>query len=84
LALDTGDSVSEKKNKPIDDDYNLPVERWLEILVGMMHIPSSQVWEMSIREITLAINGFKEYNGNKSSNMDRDELDKLMEMYPDY
>lgn len=50
----------------------------------MMHIPSAQVWDMSLREITLAINGFKEYNGNKSSNMDRDELDKLMEMYPDY
>ena len=50
----------------------------------MMHIPPSQVWNMSIREITIAIKGFKEYNGNKSSNMDRDELDKLMEMYPAY
>ena len=49
-----------------------------------MHIPPSQVWDMSIREITLAINGFKEYNGNKSNTMDKDELEKLMEMYPDY
>ena len=50
----------------------------------MMNLPPNQVWDMSIKEITLAINGFKEYNGNKSSNMDRDELEKLMERYPDY
>tara|TARA_R100000664_G_C2729215_1_gene120248 strand:+ start:789 stop:908 length:120 start_codon:yes stop_codon:yes gene_type:complete len=39
---------------------------------------------MSIKEITMAINGFKEYNGNKSEPMDKDDLNKLMEMYPDY
>ena len=39
---------------------------------------------MSIKEITLAINGFKEYNGNKADPMDKSDLDKLMERYPDY
>jgi len=32
----------------------------------------------------MAINGFKEYNGNNDSPMGRSELDKLKEMYPDY
>ena len=50
----------------------------------MIHIPPNQVWDMSIKEITLAINGFKEYNGNKSDTMDKSDLDKLMERYPDY
>jgi hypothetical protein len=32
----------------------------------------------------MAINGFKEYNGNNEKPMDRSELDSLKEMYPDY
>tara|TARA_R100001086_G_scaffold16753_1_gene8200 strand:+ start:178 stop:297 length:120 start_codon:yes stop_codon:yes gene_type:complete len=39
---------------------------------------------MSIKEITLAINGFKEYNGNKSEPMDKSDLERLKELYPDY
>ena len=39
---------------------------------------------MSIKEITLAINGFKEYNGGKSEPMDRADLERLKELYPDY
>ena len=66
------------------EDYELPIERWFEILVGMMHLPPNQVWDMSIKEITLAINGFKEYNGNKSDPMDKSDLERLKELYPDY
>jgi len=44
----------------------------------MMHLPPNQVWDMSIKEITIAINGFKEYNGNKSEPMDKSDLDKLI------
>tara|TARA_R110000787_G_scaffold45335_8_gene110604 strand:- start:4277 stop:4468 length:192 start_codon:yes stop_codon:yes gene_type:complete len=63
----------------------LPVDRWLEILIGMMHLPPSEVWNMSIKEITIAINGFKEYNtGKKSDPMSKSELEKLKEIYPDY
>tara|TARA_A100000172_G_scaffold80955_1_gene72074 strand:- start:696 stop:848 length:153 start_codon:yes stop_codon:yes gene_type:complete len=50
----------------------------------MMHLPPNQVWDMSIKEITLAINGFKEYNGGESDPMQKSDLDKLMERYPDY
>ena len=50
----------------------------------MMHLPPSCFWNMSIKEITMAIKGFKEYNGNNDSPMDRSELDNLKEMYPDY
>ena len=51
----------------------------------MMNLPPNQVWDMSIKEITLAINGFKEYNdNNKSDPMNKSDLDKLMERYPDY
>lgn len=39
---------------------------------------------MSIKEITLAINGFKEYNGGKSEPMDKSDLEQLRERYPDY
>ena len=49
----------------------------------MMHIPPEQFWNMSMTEITIAIAGFKEYNGNKESPMDRDELEELKQMYPD-
>lgn len=39
---------------------------------------------MSIAEITLAIDGFKEYNtGKQSSTMNKDELAELMQRYPD-
>ena len=62
----------------------MPIERWYEICVGMMHLPPESFWNMSIAEITMAIKGFKEYNGNKESPMDKSELEKLKQMYPDY
>jgi len=49
-----------------------------------MNLSPRDFWDMSVYEISLAINGFKEYNGGKDNKMDRNELDKLMEMYPDY
>ena len=51
----------------------------------MMQIPPNVVWDMSIPEITLAINGFKEYNtGKRSDPMSKSELEKLKERYPDF
>ena len=50
----------------------------------MMHLPPESFWNMSIAEITMAIKGCKEYNGNKESPMDKCELEKLKHMYPDY
>tara|TARA_R100001460_G_scaffold46203_1_gene83656 strand:+ start:3533 stop:3688 length:156 start_codon:yes stop_codon:yes gene_type:complete len=41
-------------------------------------------WEMSITEISLAVKGFIEFNGGKKSgSMDKEDLEELMEMYPD-
>jgi len=39
---------------------------------------------MSITEITLAIKGFSEFNGgSKDKPMGKNELNELMELYPD-
>jgi len=40
-------------------------------------------WSSSITEINLAVNGFMEFNGSKKKPMSRDELNDMMEMYPD-
>jgi len=54
------------------------------VCVGMIGIQPDQFWNMSVNEIYIVIQGFKEYNNGKSSDpMDRDDLDKLMEMFPD-
>ncbi|QDP61057.1 MAG: hypothetical protein Tp1123DCM1511741_46 [Prokaryotic dsDNA virus sp.] len=52
----------------------------------MMNINPCDFWNMSIKEITMAINGFKEYNTGKKAQepMNKDKLKKLQEMYPDF
>ncbi len=73
-----------KKKRSIDPKAEMPVSRWLEICVGMIGIQPDQFWNMSVNEIYIVIQGFAEYNGGKSSNpMDKEDLDKLMEMFPD-
>gem|GEM_PF-1484918 len=62
----------------------MPLERWIQVCIGMMGIQPSEFYNMSIAEITLAIDGFKEYNtGKQSSTMNKDELAELMQRYPD-
>ena len=54
------------------------------ICVGMMNMRPIDFWDLSPREMYLAIRGFKQFNGvNKEKPMDRAELDDLMELYPD-
>lgn len=44
----------------------------------------SEFWNLSVIEVHLAIEGFKEFNGaEKQKPMTSDELDNLMELYPD-
>ncbi len=52
----------------------------------MIGISPNDFWDMSINEITMAINGFQEYNTGKKgqSVMTIDDLDELKERYPDY
>ena len=50
----------------------------------MMNLSPYDFWNMSIYEITMAINGFSEYNTGKTSNpMSKNELEELKQRYPD-
>ena len=50
----------------------------------MMGISPSNFWDMSLPELFLAIDGFKEFHvGKKDRPMSKDELKELMELYPD-
>jgi len=41
-------------------------------------------WDLSLTELNLAIDGFREFNGaNKDRPMNKEELNELMELYPD-
>ena len=50
----------------------------------MMGLSPESFWNMSLIEINLAIDGFKEFSVSKESTpMGKDELAELMELYPD-
>ncbi len=56
----------------------------MSICIGMIGISPSEFWNMSIPEITSAIEGFMEFNGaDKEPPMQKNELNDLMELYPD-
>ncbi len=41
-------------------------------------------WNLSLSELNLAIEGFREFHGgNKQKPMSKDDLKELMEIYPD-
>ena len=50
----------------------------------MIGLPAESFWEMSPREVYQAINGFREFNTvEKEQPLERDELERMMELYPD-
>ena len=50
----------------------------------MIGISPRDFWEMSVIEINLAIDGFREFNTvDEAKPMDTEELKNLMELYPD-
>ena len=54
------------------------------ICVGMMNMRPIDFWNLSPREMYLAISGFKKFHAAEQEKpMDRAELDDLMELYPD-
>lgn len=56
----------------------------MEIGLGVMHIPASEFWGMSLQEFYSACDGLNEYNsGSESRPLTRNELEELMELYPD-
>ena len=56
----------------------------MSICIGMIGMQPSEFWNSSIIEIHSAIDGFMEFNGaEKEAPMNKEELNKLMELYPD-
>lgn len=56
----------------------------MEVCLGMIGMAPSEFWNCSVFELNAAIEGFMEFNGsNQPKPMDRDELESLMERYPD-
>lgn len=44
---------------------------------------SNEFWSLSFHEFILAVDGFAEFNGGKPPPLGKDELENLMELYPD-
>ena len=62
--------------------------QWSEfykICVGMMNMRPNDFWNLSPREMYLALKGFKQFNSTeeKEAPMDSERLQEMMELYPD-
>ena len=56
----------------------------MELALGKMQIRPDDFWSMSFEEFMRAIQGFSEFYSNESTpSMSKDELNDLMERYPD-
>ena len=56
----------------------------MQICIGMMNMRPVDFWDLSPREMYEAIKGFKQFHGSESERpMTNDELEDLMELYPD-
>jgi|TARA_R110000868_G_scaffold61095_2_gene185824 uncharacterized phage protein (TIGR02216 family) len=56
----------------------------MRLAFGKMMMSPANFWGMSLPEFFLATEGFVEFNGNsKAEPLGRDELNNLMERYPD-
>lgn len=52
--------------------------------LGKMGIPPDVFWDMSFPEFYAAVDGFAEFHsGGKPPPLSKNELNELMEMYPD-
>ena len=57
-----------------------------KICVGMMNMRPTDFWNLSPREMYLAISGFKTFHASgeeKEEPMDTERLQEMMELYPD-
>ena len=56
----------------------------MEIGLGKMQMRPNDFWDMSMIEFRRALDGFAEFHsGGKPPPLNKDELDDLMERYPD-
>ena len=59
---------------------------YVRICIGMMNMRPSDFWNLSPREMYLAISGFKTFHASgqdKEDPMDSERLQEMMELYPD-
>jgi len=57
---------------------------WISTALGKMGMAPDAFWGMSMQEFILAIEGFSEFHSDGTPPpMQRDELESLMERYPD-
>ena len=56
----------------------------MQICLGMIGMPPTEFWNLSPIEMYQAMKGFKKFNATeKEKPMTNDELENLMELYPD-
>jgi uncharacterized phage protein (TIGR02216 family) len=56
----------------------------MEIGLGIMQMRQQDFWDLSPHEFYAALNGFSEFHSSgKPTPLGRDELNDLMERYPD-
>tara|TARA_Y100001938_G_scaffold148814_1_gene233607 strand:+ start:386 stop:556 length:171 start_codon:yes stop_codon:yes gene_type:complete len=56
----------------------------MQICLGMMQMSPKVFWDLAPREMYAAIKGFQKFHGSEPQRpMTNDELEKLMELYPD-
>ena len=58
---------------------------FVKLWLGVMQMRPDDFWNLSPRELWLALAGFKSFHapGESSQPMNHDELSNLMELYPD-
>jgi hypothetical protein len=62
----------------------LPIERYMQICVGMVGMQPTEFWNCSVIEVHNAILGFQEFNCPPTEEpMTSEGLKELMELYPD-
>ena len=55
---------------------------YVKICIGMMNMRPTDFWNLSPREMYLAIKGFKQFHGTQEPET-KDRLEEMMELYPD-
>ena len=56
----------------------------MQLGIGIMQMPPDVFWNLSMIEFSHACEGFSKFNSNQSNApMTKDELQDLMERYPD-
>jgi len=57
----------------------------MAVCMGMIGMSSDAFWNSSLKEVFIAIEGFREFNttGDDTTPLSEDELKELTELYPD-